>query len=299
LAKARLTAEARAALAQFLASGARLVAPPCSGPPDVSVVVVVWNQPQLLLRCLLALVADAATRTEVVLVDNGSDAATQRLLSRLDGFVILSSRANEGFLRGCNRGAAAARGRHLVLLNSDAFVRPGALASALAVLDGDAGVGAVGGRLVLPNGRLQEAGCVVWSDGTTSGRRRGLPPDADAASRREVVDYCSGAFLMTPKNTWDRLGGFDEVFAPGYYEETDYCLRLAAAGLRVIYEPAVVVDHFEFGSQPGRGDAMRLSERNRVTFVARHADRLRDAPTRPAVGDASRAVDARGSSHPP
>ena len=242
---------------------------------------MIWNQPHLLLRCLRALLADAGAATEIVLVDNGSAALTRRLLARLDGFVTIANPANAGFLRGCNQGAAAARGRQLLLLNSDAFVRPGALAGALAVLDDDPGVGAVGGRLILPNGRLQEAGCIVWSDGATSGRCRGLPPNAEAASRRQDVDYCSGAFLMTPKSAWDRLGGFDEVFAPGYYEESDYCLRLRDAGLRVVFEPGVAADHVQFGSQARRGDAMRLSERNRVTFLARHAERLRSAPPRP------------------
>jgi len=216
-----------------------------------------------------------------VLVDNGSGALTHRLLSRLDGFVVLANPGNEGFLRGCNQGAAAARGRHLLLLNSDAFVHAGAVANARAVLDADRGVGAVGGRLVLPGGRLQEAGCMVWSDGATSGLCRGLPPEAEEASRRREVDYCSGAFLMTPKAAWDRLRGFDEVFAPGYYEESDYCLRLRDLGLRVVFEPSVAADHVQFGSQARRGDAMRLSERNRVTFVSRHAERLRSAPSRP------------------
>jgi len=271
----RLTADARADLARFLTSGERLACPLVAGAADVAVIVVIWNQPHFLLRSLRALLAQTGPSIQVVLVDNASGAETQTLLSRLDGVVILRNSDNAGFVTACNQGARVANGRTLLMLNSDAFLRPGAIANALATLDRDTGVGAVGGRLILPSGRLQEAGCIVWADGTTSGHGRGLPPGDHETLRPRDVDYCSGAFLLTPRDVWERLGGFDEVFTPGYYEDADYCLRLRQAGLRVVFEPSVAVDHFENGSEVKVGDALRISERNMVTFRDRHADALR------------------------
>jgi len=287
--KLRLIADARADLARFLESGERLACPDVADAADVSVIVVIWNQPHFLLRCLRALLAQGGPRVQVVLVDNGSGPETQALLSRLDGCVILRNGGNAGFVAACNQGARLARGRALLMLNSDAFLRPGAIAGALAALDSDAGVGAVGGRLILPSGRLQEAGCIVWSDATTSGRGRGLAPAEHEAMTRRDVDYCSGAFLLTPREVWERLGGFDEAFTPGYYEDVDYCMRLRQAGLRVVFEPSVAVDHFENGSEGDRGDALRLSERNRVTFRDRHAATLlADHPDRSDALEAAR-----------
>jgi len=280
----RLTADARADLARFLKSGQRLACPRANGAPEVSVIVVIWNQPHFLLRSLRALVAQSGPRLQVVLVDNGSGAETQALLSRLDGFVILRNSVNAGFVTACNQGARAASGRALLMLNSDAFLRPGAIANAMAALDGEMGVGVVGGRLILPSGRLQEAGCIVWADGITTGRGRGLAPGGHEALRRCDVDYCSGAFLLTPRDVWERFGGFDEVFTPGYYEDADYCMRLRQDGLRVIFEPSVAVDHFENGSEVKPGHALRISERNQVTFRDRHAAALRTR--RPALADA-------------
>jgi GT2 family glycosyltransferase len=271
----RLIADARADLARFLRSGQRLACPKVGGAADVSVIVVIWNQPHFLLRSLRALLAQSGPSTEIVLVDNASAAETQALLSRLEGFTILRNSVNAGFVTACNQGARLASGRTLLMLNSDAFLRPAAIANALAALDGDAGVGAVGGRLILPSGRLQEAGCIIWADGITSGRGRGLAPGDHEALRRRDVDYCSGAFLLTPRQVWERCGGFDEVFTPGYYEDADYCMRLRQAGLRVIFEPSVAVDHFENGSEVEPGDALRISERNLVTFRDRHAAALR------------------------
>ena len=120
----------------------------------------------------------------------------------------------------------------------------------------------------LPSGRLQEAGSVIWSDASTLGYRRGLAQDASKAMFRRDVDYCSDAFLLTPMALWKQLGGFDEVYAPAYYEEADYCMRMRQAGHRAVYEPAAVVDHYEFGSETRRGEAVRLMLRNRKCLRA-------------------------------
>jgi GT2 family glycosyltransferase len=239
------------------------------------VVVTLWNQAHFTLRCLRALLAQQGPSFEIILVDNASTDETAQLLDRLDGCLILRNSANTGFVTACNQGAAAARGRALLLLNSDAFVRPDALANALATLEADSRIGAVGGRLILPSGRLQEAGSILWSDARTYGYGRGLEAETCEAMFRREVDYCSGAFFMTSTLIWRLMGGFDEAYAPGYYEEADYCMRLRKAGYCVVYEPSVAVDHYEFGSEARDGDAMTVSRRNRKIFRDRHAEPLR------------------------
>lgn len=247
--------------------------------PEISIVIALLNNAHLTLTCLQALEREATSGTapkfEVVLVDNGSSDETIDLLRRLDGVHIIRNGHNAGYPRACNQGAAAARGRVVLLLNSDAAVRPGALAAALATLDDDPTTGAVGGRLILPGNVLQEAGCIVWSDGSTVGYGRGWSPERGEVMFRRDTDFCSGAFLMTPMPTWKQLGGLDEGYSPAYYEDTDYCLRLWERGLRVVYEPDAAVDHFERGSEVAYGRAIRLSMRNRKWFRSRHALELR------------------------
>jgi GT2 family glycosyltransferase len=271
--KINFTAEAQADLNKFLTAGLRLVFP-ITESPDVSVVIVLWNQAHLTLRCLQALLAQRGLTFEVVLVDNASNDRTAELLSRVEGVRVISSAVNEGFLVGCNRGVAAARGRCILLLNSDAFLRPGAIAAAAAALDSSPNIGAVGARLVLPSGRLQEAGSIIWSDATTSGYGRGTDPESGEVMFRRDVDYCSAAFLLTPRALWNRLGGLDELYVPAYYEEADYCMRLRGAGYRVVYEPSAVVDHYEFGSEAKPGDAIWACRHNRKRFRARYSDKL-------------------------
>ena len=272
--KSRLTEATRAELASFLASGDRLRLEAAEA-PDISIVIVLWNQAHLTLRCLRAIAAAGGPSREIILVDNGSTDETASLLERLDGARVIRSPENLGFLRGCNRGAAEARGRAILLLNSDAFLRPDALAAAMETLDSAADIAAVGARLLLPSGRLQEAGSLVWADGSCLGYLRGEAPEAFAAMFRRDVDYCSGACLLIRRDLWEQLGGLDEAFAPAYYEETDFCLRLQEAGYRVVYDPAMVVDHFEFGSEAARGDSTEAMRRNQALFRERHSARLR------------------------
>jgi GT2 family glycosyltransferase/SAM-dependent methyltransferase len=271
--KARFTASLRADLLSFLATDEKLAFSHV-GTPEISVVIVLWNQAHLTLKCLRALFDQDGPSIEVILVDNASSDETEALLTHLEDVRIVRNTENVGFLLGCNQGASVATGRTILLLNSDAFVRSQSLAAALETLDGAANVGAVGGRLILPSGKLQEAGSIVWSDGSTLGYGRGLAADASEGMFRRDVDYCSGAFLLTTRSLWNRLDGFDEAFAPAYYEETDYCMRLWAAGYRVVYEPAAVIDHFEFGSESKTGDGQSAQLRNRALFQTRHHDAL-------------------------
>src|SRR5262249_10889850 len=150
--------------------------------PEISVLIVLWNQAHLTLRCLRALHREGRNGNhhpsfEIVLVDNASSDETRKLLSRIDGPRIIRNDENIGFVHAANQAAATARGRALLFLNNDSFVRPGALVAALAGLQRGLDVGALGGRLILPSGLLQEAGSIIWSDASTLGYGRGLVPD--------------------------------------------------------------------------------------------------------------------------
>jgi GT2 family glycosyltransferase/SAM-dependent methyltransferase/glycosyltransferase involved in cell wall biosynthesis len=270
-AKARFRRQRTSDLAAFLRGSERLSLPR-SDAPEVTIVLVLFNQAELTLHCLRSLLETRAP-SEVVILDNASTDRTGELLDRMDGATVIRSPENLHFLRGVNRAAEVARGGAILLLNNDTWVEPGSIEAAWRRLAEEPDVGAVGGRIVLPNGTLQEAGSIIWNDGSCLGYGRGRRPhDPEFAFRRDV-DYCSAAFLMVRREAFETLGRFDERFAPAYYEETDLCMRLRGAGLRVVYEPAVAVSHFEFGSA-GTNGAMALQERNRERFVERHAEAL-------------------------
>ena len=93
------------------------------------------------------------------------------------------------------------------------------------------------------DGTLQEAGSLIWQDGSCLGYGRGDDPEQPEYMFRRDVDYCSGAFLLFRKQDFAALQGFDEAFAPAYYEESDFCIRLRKSGKRVVYDPRAVITH--------------------------------------------------------
>ncbi len=251
-----------------------------SGPrPELSVVVVLFNQAGLSRRTLQALADQRGVTFESIIVDNASSDCTGELLERLTGARVVRNSENRGFLLAAAQGAELARGRYVVFLNSDAILQEGALRAAWTALREDPSIGALGGRIVLTDGGLQEAGNALFCDGSAGGIGRGEDPFGHAARSAHSTDYVSGVLLATPLELWRRLGGFDVAFVPAYYEDTDYCVRVWKAGLRVWYEPAVLVEHLEGGSASG-GSVTQLMQRHRVTFLERHGDWL-DHRSRP------------------
>jgi GT2 family glycosyltransferase len=256
-------------IAAFLDSGVRLRFDAVAE-PRVSVLLVLFNRAELTLRCLRSLLEISSTTVEVICVDNNSSDETSQLLSRLDGVRVIRLPVNVGFLRGCTAAAEAARGMYLLFLNNDTELLPGALEAAVETLEQSPSVGAVGGRLIWPDGRLQEAGAIVWSDGSCQAYGRGESPWAPEYAFTRDVDYCSAALLLTPREVFAEMGGFDDRFAPAYYEDVDYCVRLWQGGRRVVYEPRLQAIHVEFASSPSAEAALAAQADHHARFVDKH-----------------------------
>jgi GT2 family glycosyltransferase/glycosyltransferase involved in cell wall biosynthesis len=236
--------------------------------PEVSFVIPVWNHWQFTSRCLAAIAANVnGVSYEVIVVDNGSFDQTKQLLDGIRNVRVVRNEKNLGFLLASNSGASAARGRYLLFLNNDTHILSGTVQALISTIRSDPTVGAVGGRLITLDGRLQEAGSIVWNSGACLGYGRGDHPFDPQYSYVRDVDYCSAAMLLTPRELFMRLGGFDERYAPAYYEDSDYCMSLWANGLRVVYQPAATIIHHEFGSSPRAQTALDAQARNQGIFV--------------------------------
>lgn len=292
--KAAFDRQAERALDAFLGNSEKLTVPAVES-PVLSVLLVFYNQAHLSLLCLCTLLEHADIPFELIIVDNASSDRTNDLLERLENVRLIQNQENLGFVKAVNQGAELATGEFLLLLNNDAFIEPGAPGAAIDVLREDPGAGAVGGRIELLDGKLQEAGNIIWRDGSCAGYGRGENPKDGAFRFRREVDYCSGAFLAFRTAQFRELGGFDEAFAPAYYEESDFCLRLRRQGLRTMYEPRVRVRHYEFASTGGLQAAAALQEKNRALFREKHAEFLKGQP----AADPARTLHARTSNgHP-
>ncbi len=218
----------------------------CAPQPLASVIIPVYGKMPYTAACLRALAADGETPPcEVIVVDDASPDGSGEALAVVAGLRLLRQPENRGFIAACNAGAAAARGEFLVFLNNDTEPRPGWLAALLDTFTQRADCGLAGAKLIYPDGRLQEAGGIVFADGSGWNYGRfGDPADPRYCYLREA-DYCSGAAIAIRRALFERLGGFDPRYTPAYYEDTDLAFRVRAAGLKVYYQPRAEVIHHE------------------------------------------------------
>jgi GT2 family glycosyltransferase len=261
--------------------------------PVVSIVIPVYNHVADTMACLRAVHGNTTPQSfEVIVCDDASSDATSEVLNAITGLHVIRLNQNVGFLGAISSAIDAATGAYLLMLNNDTEVQPGWLTALLDVAEADAAVGAVGSKLVFPDGRLQEAGCIVWNDGSAWNLGYGRDPSDPAFNYRRRVDYCSAASLLVRRSAYDAVGGFDERFKPAYYEDTDLCFSLRSAGYSVVYQPESVVVHQGSASHPeapteglSGGHTKRALETNRHIFSAKWATELdRHWPKETAMG---------------
>ena len=244
--------------------------------PKASVVIPVYGQFARTLECLRALAAHpCAVPAEVIVVDDGSPDETAERMPLIEGVRYHKRAENGGFIAACNDGASLARGESVVFLNNDTIPQPGWLDALLRTFEDHADVGLAGSQLRYPDGRLQEAGGVVFSDGSAwNYGRHASPEDCRYAYVRDC-DYVSGAAIAVPRALFEQIGGFSTLYAPAYYEDTDLAFAVRARGKRVLYQPESVVVHDEGGT--AGTDVQAGPKAYQVRNQAKFAERWRDA----------------------
>lgn len=210
--------------------------------PLVSIVTLSWNAPEFTKMALESIRNHTRPPYEVIVVDNGSDEETTTWLRTLTDVRVIFNDRNRGFAAGTNQGFAAARGRYVVMLNNDVLVTEGWLDGLIGAFGRVPGLGVSAVR----SNRI--AGDQLVLDATY--------PDipamhAFAKKRRDayrnqgyVTDRAIGLCLCVSREVIDEVGGIDERFGVGNFEDDDFCLRVRAAGYRIYVCNDVFVHHF-------------------------------------------------------
>jgi GT2 family glycosyltransferase len=230
---------------------------------EIQIIIPTYGKQEYTLNCIASILKDLflnrnffakKNSVRIVVTDDApqiqKEASSKAIitLAQSDFIVFRKNLRNLGFLSNCN---AAIRdygkdSQYVVLLNNDVVVLPGWLQSLIETFDDEPNAGIVGSKLLYPNGTLQEAGGIVWSDASAwnFGRGSKQPFSAPFSYAREV-DYISGASIAIRLRAWKDCNGFDESYAPAYYEDTDLAFNARARGYRVIYQPKSQVIHYE------------------------------------------------------
>jgi GT2 family glycosyltransferase/glycosyltransferase involved in cell wall biosynthesis len=247
-----------------------------SATPRTSIVIPAYGEPLLTFSCLASIARHTHGDFEVIVVDDASPQPLAGALAHVEGVRFERNDTNLGFIGTCNRGAALARGDTLVFLNNDTLVTAGWLDALVRVFDEHGDAGLVGAKLVYPDGRLQEAGGVVWRDGSAWNFGRDDDPQRPEYDYLRQADYCSGACIAIPRALFLDLNGFDTRYSPAYYEDVDLAFAVRAAGRKVFYQPAATIVHFEgrtSGTDPSQG-IKRHQAINRSVFAAKWSGTL-------------------------
>ena len=283
----------------------RTASSPEARSPSISIIIPCHDGADHTEACLRSLLETLPRdfEGELLVVDDASSDRTSALLrsfqKRNSRVRRLRNRRNLGFLGSCNRAAGESQAEYLLFVNNDTVMLPGWLPPLARTFRDFADAGAVGGRLLYPDGRLQEAGGCVFDDGSAWKFGYG-DPDPEKPLFRYVreVDYVSGALLMTPRGLFEAVGGFDPQYGFGFYEDDDYCFSVREAGARVYYQPESVIVHVEgasAGLDLGAGEKRHQAANQRV-FAAKWDEALARQPQRPDPIDerAALLVAARG-----
>ena len=274
--------------------------------PRVSICILVLEHAAFARECLDSLRRPGASPpgTEVVVVANGTPPDQLGSLMAHDDVVLVVNDLNLGFGVGCNQAASVARAPLLIFLNDDSTVEDGCIDALVRAASADPEIGAVGPRILTVDGTLQEAGSVLWRDGSAAHVGEGLPSAPDIYQEPRDVDYASANGLLVTRRAWDIVGGFDERFSPAYFEDVDLCLTLAAHGFRTRYEPRARVTHrgSQSTSSVYRGFLLSRNQRRLIEKWGHALDRF-ELPPRKDSGptfDAAvrRAVISAASRHP-
>jgi GT2 family glycosyltransferase/glycosyltransferase involved in cell wall biosynthesis len=248
---------------------------------EISIIIPVFNQLRFTQACLASLQEHQGTeRFEVIVVDDCSTDGTAEVVPRLPGVVYLRNEMNSGFIASCNHGAEKARGKYLVFLNNDTLVKLGWLTALLDTFAEESRAGIVGSKLLYPDGRLQEAGGIIWRDASGWNYGKFDDPKKPEYNYLREVDYCSAAALMIPKSLFASVGGFDSRYAPAYYEDTDLAFKVRRAGYKVLYQPLSEVIHYEgaTGGTDLTSGTKKHQDINRSTFAETWAAELKTKP---------------------
>ena len=242
--------------------------------PLVSIIIPVFNQYDLTMKCLQSIKNNTPDLSyEIIIIDDCSTDETKNIENKVKNITVIKNENNLGFLKNCNKGASIAKGKYIYLLNNDTQLMPNAINELYNLFEQKKDAGAIGSKLVYPDGKLQGAGSIIQRRGHTLSLGHNENPLEEQYNTVREVHYSCGASLMIKADLWKELNGFDEIYSPAYYEETDLCLSIIEKGYKVYYQPASEIIHYS--GQTYSNKSFSLMRTNRKKFFKKWKNKFK------------------------
>ena len=238
--------------------------------PLVSIIIPVFNKFKYTFKCIISILNNIDDISyEIIIADDMSTDLTKYIKYFFKNIIVSKNKEYHGFIMNCNKAALLANGQYIHFLNNDIIVQKGWLTNLIKLIESDEKIGMVGSKILNQNNILQEAGGIIWRDGSGSNYGRGNNPLLPEYNYVKEVDYISGCSILVKKSLWKKIGGFDKRYIPAYYEDTDFAFEVRKNRYKVMYQPKSEVIHFE-GISNGKSLKSGLKKyqlKNRLKFI--------------------------------
>lgn len=221
-----------------------------------SIIILTRDRLDLTKKCIESIVRHTDVPIEWVFVDNGSTDGTVNYLKNIDGAKVIVNEENKGFAAACNQGIKVAEGKFILLLNNDTVVTPGWLRNMHNWLQLDPSIGIIGpvSNFVAPIQRVDDAVYQTLEELDTYAKSRSVIFEGRGFYPHRLIGLC----MLFSREVVDRIGGLDERFFPGNYEDDDFCIRARIAGYKLWVAQNVFIHHEGHGTFGGRDIEYKL-----------------------------------------
>jgi GT2 family glycosyltransferase len=213
--------------------------------PLVSIIIPFHNNFKLAYNCIFSILQAEPIVPYEIIIGNDISTSFKKKINQYISNIIFHNNNKYNFLMNCNEMAKFSKGKYILFLNIKTKVHKEWLIYLIKLIESDEKIGMVGSKLVYPNGKLLEAGGIVWNNGEYYNFGKGNNFDMPEYNYVKEVDYISGASILIRKHIWEKIGGFDVRYFPSYYVDIDFAFELRRLGYKVMFQPKSIVENYK------------------------------------------------------